>query len=371
MHLVVVYGQTIWMLLGNDSPLVNLSRPLMRFQKLVVLACLLVIAPGGDAALAQRPVDRQATYFAVARNSAAFPVNVQDGRLVLLLVDFGTKRLRKLGVAGAHLLSPFLSPDGKRLLFVRHPFGNRERELVECETDSLGCKSILKTENNIVSPIDIGGGRILFAASPYVIGGDGRGRYSRYDFWLRSAGEAPQKLTNMQLYELHSASVAKDAVYFAAIGPRSQNPAIPKYDPDAPRQSEIFKLPFNPNTGEIENPSRMLNPLFVADGKAISPAVSSDGATIAFLRTRLGIGNYRYELVIRNGDDGPEKVFPASGFGYSKAVVVDQAVYAIGATNNGYSIWAVSPGDTTSRLVAEIGDSAVEPVPVMELSIGG
>lgn len=58
-------------------------------------------------------------HFAVARNSAAFPVRVRDGRLVLLLIDFETKRLRKLGVEGAHLLSPFLSPDGK--LDVRSP----------------------------------------------------------------------------------------------------------------------------------------------------------------------------------------------------------------------------------------------------------
>ena len=65
----------------------------------------------------------RAAYFAASTRSAAFPVRDSNGRLVILLVDFETGKRKKLGMKGAHLLSPSLSPDGKRLLFVRHPFG--------------------------------------------------------------------------------------------------------------------------------------------------------------------------------------------------------------------------------------------------------
>ncbi len=328
------------------------------------------VMAGPDPAVAEGLSDRlqRGNHFAAAHDSVAFPVVGPQDRLVLLVADLQSKRLQKIGIKDADILSPSFSTDGKRLLFVRHPVGNRERELVECLTQSWTCKSVLKTENNIGSPVGLGDGRILFVASPYRIGADGQGRYSRYDFWLHAVGSGVRQLTNMQLYSLSSVSVTRDSVYFSAYGPNPAIAAIPKYDPDVAQQSDVFRLPFNAVDATIASPSQTLTPLFLAAGKARSPAVSWDGSTISFLRTRLGSGNYHYELVLRKDGEPGEKVFPPPGLGFSPPVVVDQTVYANGIGISGYSIVAISPGESARRIL-EISDAAIESAGLSELVI--
>jgi WD40-like Beta Propeller Repeat len=340
------------------------------FARAAVLL-LLVVELTNSSAKAEGIPSRlnRAAYFAASGKNAAFPVKGSDGHLALLFVDLQSDKLRKLGIKGSDLLSPYLSADGARLFFTRHPDGQTGSELIRCDTVSFACKSLLRSEGRISTPIEIEDRRILYVSSLYHVGLDRKGRYSRNDFWLFDEVSGPRKLTDMKLYQISSISVTNDSVYFSAYGPAPEHPAVPKEDPDAPRQSDIFKLPFDPVQGKIQSPSHVLTPLFLAEGKARSPAVSSDGSFIAFLRTRLGIGNYRYELVVRDEDSHTERLIPTNGLGFSRPVVVDHSVYTNSIDISRYSIQFVVAGQQEPKLVADIDDLSIDSLDLMELSI--
>jgi len=306
-------------------------------------------------------------YFAASAKNAAFPVRNSKGGLSLLLVDFETGTRKKLTIAKSHLLSPFLSPDGKRLLFVRHPNGQIGRELISCDTDDLACKSVLKSEGSISYPVEISGGRILYIASPYVIGADGKGRYHKKDFWLMDQSGPPRQLTSMMLYELSSISATENMVYFSALGPARDHPSIPPSDIFAKQRSDIFKLPFDSAQGKIEGPSQTLAPLFLANGYARSPSVSSDESLVAFLRTRTDIGNYRYELVISDKDGHATRLITSSGLGFSQPVVIGQSVYANEIYGDRYQIKNVSA--RPMKLVTEVTDESIDVLKDVELTV--
>jgi len=108
-----------------------------------------------------------------------------------------------------------LSPDGTRLLLARQRFKERWQQLLSCDLHSFVCKSIVKSEGSIGSPVEITGGRVLYVSSPYDVGYDGRGRYALNDFWIVGQSGMPRQLTHMILYQLNSVSVANGEVYFS------------------------------------------------------------------------------------------------------------------------------------------------------------
>jgi len=304
-----------------------------------------------------------AAYFAASTRNAAFPVKDSKGSLAILLVNFETGKRKKLGIRGSHLLSPYLSPDRKRLLFVRHPFGEGGREIVSCDTESLLCRSVLKSDGSISSPVEISDGRILYVESPKVPGLKGDARYHRNDFWLLDQAGRALQLTNMRLYQISSIGVTENAVYFSAYGPPRDNPIIPKYDPDLSKQSEIFKLPFDRALGKIESPSRPLEPLFLDYGISQSPSVSPDGSLIAYLRTT-NLGNYRYDLVIEDQGSHETRLITAAGFGFSRPAVVGKSVYANLINEDRHWIQVAEPGQRTMKRLAEVTDASINSVEI-------
>jgi hypothetical protein len=336
-------------------------------SRILLWSCIVVTSTAVHAESLSSRLNR-AAYFAASTRSAAFPVRDSNGRLVILLVDFETGKPKKLGMKGAHLLSPSLSPDGKRLLFVRHPFGEGGREIVSCYTETFRCRSILKTEGSIGSPIEIAEGRILYAESPNAPGPDGIARYHRYDLWLFSESSGPRQLTNMRLYQLSSISVTENAVYFSAYGPPRDNPVIPKFDPDLSKQSDIFKLPFDLAQGKIETPTRPLEPLFLEYGKSRSPSTSPDGSLIAFLRT-VNLGNYHYDLVIEDQESPATRLVTAAGLGFSRPVVVGRSVYANVINEDRLSIQVAEPGQRTMKRLADVTDASINSVETTDIRL--
>lgn len=267
---------------------------------------------------------------------------------------------------GAHLLSPYLAPDGKRLLFVRHPFGEGGREIVSCDTESLRCRSVLKSEGSISSPVEISGGRILYVESPKYLRLDGRTGYHRNDFWLLDQAGRALQLTNMRLYQISSVSVTESAVYFSGEGPPRDNPIIPKDDPNSNKQSDIFKLPFDHALGKMESPSRPLQPLFLDYGKSRSPSVSWDGSLVAFWRTT-DLGNYRYGLFIVDQERRESRQITAAGSGISRPVVVGRSVYINVIHEDRLWIQVVEPGQRTMKLLAEVMDASINSAETVEI----
>jgi hypothetical protein len=119
--------------------------------------CIIVTDSAANAESFSSRLNR-AAYFAASTKNAAFPVRSSDGRLALLLVDFESGKFKKLVIKGSSILSPYLSVDGARMLFVRHPDNQQGSELVSCDIDRLSCNSVLRSEGSIGFPIEIGGG---------------------------------------------------------------------------------------------------------------------------------------------------------------------------------------------------------------------
>lgn len=310
-----------------------------------------------------------ANYFAASNNNAAFPVRDKNNLLAILLVDFESGKLRKLSLRGSDLLSPFLSQDGERLLFVRHPRDQVGRELVSCDTARLACISVLKSNGLISFPVKISNERILYVSSPYFKGADGRGRYNMKDLWVLSPDKTTRKLTDMRLYDLSTISVSETSVYFSAIGPPRDNSVIPQFDASKKVRSDIFKLPFNLEQATIGGVSKPLAPLFAEDGISISPSVSFDDSTVAFLRTKNDVGNYHYDLVVTNQKDQTTRFISSNGLGFSRPVVVGRTVYVNTIYHDRFAIDIVSPDEKKPKRLAEVLDTAINSTDAIDVNL--
>jgi len=306
---------------------------------------------------------------ASVRNAAVLVRDRRTDNMQILLVDFETGKRIRLKSERSHLLSPYLSPDGTRLLFSRQPLDHQGHELVSCETATLTCRTILRSAGSIQSTIEISGCRILYVSSPFVKRFDGQIRLSHNDIWIFDPTNGPHQLTDFKLYELHSLSVSNSQIYFSATGPSRDRPVIPKYEPDANQQSNIFRLPFDPEKGAIEAPSETMTPLFASAGIATRSSVSADGSLIALLRTRTGINPYHYDLVIADQNSHVERLIVSSGLGFSRPVVIDHDVYASVTKEDRLLIQVNRPGEPSMQLMADIDDASVAGAETVELKL--
>jgi hypothetical protein len=144
---------------------------------------------------------------------------------------------------------------------------------------------------------------------------------------------------------------------------------IPEYDPDSNRQSNIFRLPFDPETGAISAPSEMLTPLFASAGIATRPSASADGSLIAFLRTRMGINPYHYELVIADQTGHGERLITSSGMGFSRPMIIGHDVYSSVTREDRMLIRVDRANEPVMKLLAEIDDASVASAETVELKI--
>jgi hypothetical protein len=302
-------------------------------------------------------------YFAASLRSAAFPVNIEGAGLGLLLVDTQTRRIQKLAIRGSHLLSPYLSKDGGRLLFVKHSPGGGGHELIACDTASLACRLILRSLGSISSPVELSEDRILFVQSP-----KGPRGYNSNDFWIIDRDRLPRKLTDMQLYHISSVSTSKDRLYFSAFGPPWNSNVIPKYDPDLVMQSDLYSLPFDAARGDVENPTAPLTPLYPTHGKSRSPAVSADSSLVAYLRS-MNLTVYHYDLIVHDTVANSSQSYSSRGLGFSPPVVVQRSVYANEIYRDRNVIHMFPPDAGQATTLAVITDEDVTSATVNQLNI--
>jgi hypothetical protein len=115
--------------------------------------------------------NRSFTFAASSRNAVVLTRSNATEPVKLLLVDFETGKRVRLQSERSRLSSPYLSPDGARLLFSRVPLGQQQGyELISCDTTAFACRTIFKSSGSIHSAIEISGNRILYVSSPYYKG---------------------------------------------------------------------------------------------------------------------------------------------------------------------------------------------------------
>lgn len=222
--------------------------------------------------------------------------------------------------------SPRFSDDGERLVFARAQAGRPEQELVSCTVNDWHCTLLLRSPNSILSPVDIGGGKVLFALG-YPVVRDGKvTRSRRYDFHIVAAGHRPVRMTEFELLSLHAISIGRNRIYFQAIGGKSESKAESCADANKCDSSEIFSLDLDRETDKILNLPDRLKPALLVDGISVKPAISADATRLAFLNTSREKFTYRYNLKVSGGNGEPLKTVAVNGIAFSAAAFVGETL---------------------------------------------
>jgi hypothetical protein len=248
---------------------------------------------------------------------------MRNNKAALVFVDRATRQARLIGENGYRIYEPSFSRDGERLLFVRSKDESQRHELISCLVNTWQCRLVLQTDNDVVSPVEIGKDTILYASSPLIVLPD-RKRYSRHDFYSIVVGADPVRLSDIGLLGLHSINIADNRILFGAVGFRPAEPSASNVNSRLPH-SEIFEVSFDRNAPRINASIPALKPSIYADGYSVFPALSQDGRLVAFLNAKFGKGAYRFDLMIVDGS-GLKKRIGLEGRGFSRPTFVGEEV---------------------------------------------
>jgi hypothetical protein len=264
--------------------------------------------------------------FTASKELVSFQVPISPTANGLILIDRTGRRAAMLAQDGYTYRSPRFSDDGERLVFARGQAGQAETELVSCAVSGWHCTTFLRSTGSISSPVDIGGGKVLFALGYPVVRDGEVTRYRRYDFHIVSAGREPLRMTEFDLIGLHAISVGKDKVYFSAVGGKSQSTAASCTDAIKCDSSEIFSLDLDRDADRISNPADKLKPAIMVEGLSIHPAISADGTRLAFLNTNRKGNPWRYNLKVSGANGDPPRTIAVSGIAFSAAAFVGETL---------------------------------------------
>jgi Tol biopolymer transport system component len=265
------------------------------------------------------------SHFAASSAAIVFSVAVDDRSVGLVVIDRHSSTQRLIVESSAHFGSPYLSPDGQRLVMVKSSFETPQRQVLSCQTATWRCTVLLHTENSVFSPVEIDKNTILFSSSPAFIRSDGGRRYFQYDLYLAEKGAAPVRLTDFKLSELGWLSMFNNQIVFGASG-GSHHPALPEYKLN---QTEIYSVNYDPQRRQVLQETPPLKSLFQMSTYSIRPSVSADGRRIAFENVEIVKGGrYRYDMAIATLDGNLQQRVKLEGIEFSRgAFVADTLIF--------------------------------------------
>lgn len=259
--------------------------------------------------------------FAASEKFVAFPVPVGNGANGIMLVSLQGDRARLISTNGYSHWSPQFSSDGERLVFVRAASPSGVRELVTCETGSWRCSILFRASHQLVAPVDIGNGYVLFAANKLREGDDAKSR--RFDIFAVRKGEQPTQLTDYEMYEVQSLTAARGKILFGADGRRGFEPSsCPPRDSLKCDKSDIYALDFDPQRMTVLNKPDLLRPLFIVPGYSTQPVISPDAKRVAFKNTNKQGNPWRYNTAISDISGVVEGGVPVQGYAFSAGTFV-------------------------------------------------
>jgi len=266
--------------------------------------------------------------FAANKSSFVFPVLLPRDQIGLVWIDRSTHSRNLIRVDGANLSSPSISGDGQRLLFIANRSSLNSREVVRCAINTWQCLVLFKLDGNIVlrSPIEIGAGDALLAASELTELSNGRKRYFHfYFFYFDSATGTLEKLTDLVLPYLDGLLYVKPRVYFNAYVPGDDFIGI--YS----REFDERKKRFNDAPSSESMNSSKLSP-------STGLACSDQCRLMAFLRLNSG-----YDLVI-SASGGVAETVKTNAQGVSRPSVVGDDIIINELFESEYAVTAYRLG---------------------------
>jgi hypothetical protein len=164
------------------------------------------------------------TQFTASATAIAFPVVLDNEEAGLLFIDRKTSQSKLIYERDKFFLSPHLSADGERLVLIQRHDDFARKEIISCSTATWQCAVLLRTEDNLRSPVEINASTIVYASSPLFVGSDGRHRYMHWDFYLLKKGSAQVRLSDFRLYAVDAINAVNDELIFTGLG---SNPVLP------------------------------------------------------------------------------------------------------------------------------------------------
>jgi WD40-like Beta Propeller Repeat len=308
--------------------------------------------------------------FTASPQSLAFviPTRESDHVRAIVFVDRATRQASFIGEIGFSYIEPRLSWDGERLLFVRRKRETKQHELFSCFVKTWQCRLVLRTENDVVSPVEIDRDVIIYSSSPLVTLPD-RQRYSRHDFYLIKVGSDPIQLSDFGEVALHNINVNGDKVIFGSFAPSTSTvkSILAGESIFSDPRSGIFELTFDREAARIPTPSEKLKPKFLIGGYSANPSVSQDGRKVAFLNTETGKGSYRFNLMVFDVGSGLQKSIKLEGSNFSPAAFAGNQMLFNELMSKRYRVRAWNPTSDATEDVFEIEFSKLESLPHIEL----
>jgi hypothetical protein len=241
--------------------------------------------------------------FAASSKLIAFSTPVEPNATGLIFFNRENQQTKLIYEGGAAFFAPFLSSDSERPIFIKR--GSSNREIISCLINGWICRSFLRTENSLRSPVEIDRDTIAYASSPLIVGYDKKKRFSRYDVFLKRRDEPPVQVTNFGVYSLDPLSASNSRILFSVFnGP---------YD--------IYSMQINQLTGGGMSPQASKLPV---PDKAIivDAAVSPDDQRTSFLQaeTVKGQASFQYNLHLANSEAVTLRTIKVEGIAMSGGV---------------------------------------------------
>jgi hypothetical protein len=246
----------------------------------------------------KRERDGALTQFAASQTAVAFPVVLDNEDRGLLFIDRSSGLAKLIYEKGRSFWSPHLSADGRRLVLIARHDAIASKEIISCSIATWRCAVLLRTEDNLRSPIELDADTIVYSASPLFVGSTGRHLYMDWDFYLLKNGSAQVRLSDFKLHELHSISLAKDRLFFSGVGSKPDNQVLPNLEPLAANRSEVFAVELDQEAQKVRKPLGLLARQFMIGGYSWEASASRDGHWAAVLNTVTGKGRYRFDMVL-------------------------------------------------------------------------
>lgn len=322
-----MFGVTRVVVIATDRFLVQLSLAWSKRALGTTVIFILAYAVS-EAALAREMTNTQRNYlqrlsfeFAASKKSFAFMLGSEGKPVELALVDRESQLVQVIRDSDAHLMSPSFSADSERLIFVRQSRMSRSYELILCEVRSIGCRSIVRSDRPIFSPVEISKDVYLFSSENV---GDGGKTSPGRDFWV-SDRSGVRAVSTFKYYQLNSISVSESHIYYSALAltrpARSGVGFLPVGD--------IYRVGYTVVDSVFRGFSGSPEAMFRDQIASTRVAVGPSGSIAAFLKPFV-LENlaFRYDLVIANVGDGTPRIERANGIGFSRPAVLDDEVLA-------------------------------------------
>jgi len=292
--------------------------------------------------------------FAASKDFVTFPVVLTGNTSGLIFIDRRTGKQSIIYENGVVMHLPFLSSDGKRLLFVQRKTPKQDKELISCEIANWQCDILLKTTATIFSPVEVAPDTIIYSSSPLTIH-DKRKRAVNHDVYLIKKGQAPVRLDNFDAYDLSSISIAGHRMLFEGIGLYDTG-LLPIPEPLAAASSTIFSVELADDY-RIILPKGQLKPLFVIKGYSSDPSIAPDGQHVAFLNRRNTQGKAHFNIAVADASGKIIRYIKTQEFAFSRPQFVDQSIVANELHENNYEVKEYALSGKSDRLLFSIDNS--------------